>query len=309
MIKKLIEAAVLLILAVGLVYLFNDLGPIGADTKTAFKYLWLGFLGIAALVIVALTVISLTAIILALRIPFIRSLSGAEGGSWAGRNRERGPEGFIKETVGGALKDAFGSLGGSADLSSRLVTISTDKYPSGSFAIKTAGGDITLCGHELGGAKAELEILEQEEGDTEAFFEDGEIKLRTRSGKKSRMGDVKIYLPRSLSRLNAESVSGDIAVSDFTTESDTAFKGVNGDISLSRVKNSGELLVKTVSGDVKINESQFNSLLTQSISGDITVKETAAETAALKTVSGDIDYAGSDIKNPTVKTVSGSIKK
>lgn len=312
MIKKLIEIAVLSILVVGLVYLLNQFGPVGADARTALKYLWLGLLGIMALGIVSVTILGLAAIMLG--IPFVKSMAGANGGFWSRKNRERGSEGFVKETVSGALKGAFESVGDLKELSpkgmsSTHLEIAVDKYPCDSFRIKTMSGDISVSGHDLPGAKAEIEIMEKEEGDTEAFFEDGEIKLKSKSGKKSLIGDAKIYLPSKLSSLNIESLNGDLTISDFATEAATAFKGVNGDISVSRVKNSGEISVKTVSGDVEISESQFNSLLTQSISGDVLIRETAAETAVIKTVSGDIDYADSDIKNPTVKTVSGDITK
>lgn len=312
MIKKLIELTVFSILVVGLVYLLNQFGPLGADAKTALKYLWLGLLGITALGIAAVTIISLTALIVG--IPFVKSMAGANGGFWSRRNKERGSEGFVKEAVGGALKGAFGSGGELKDLptkgmASTHLAIAVENYPYDSFRIKTMSGDVSVSGHDLPGAKAEIEIMEKEEGDTEAFFEDGEIKLKSKSGRKSLIGAAKIYLPRKLPSLNVESLNGDIIISDFDTEAATAFKGVNGDISVARVKNSGEISVKTVSGDVEISESQFNSLLTQSISGDVLIKETAAETAVIKTVSGDIDYAGSDIKNPTVKTVSGDITK
>ena len=307
MIKKLIELVLLSILVVGLVYMLNHVGPVGGDAKTALKYLWMGLLGMFALGTVCVTLIALVAIMFG--IPLIKSLAGAKGSFWSKGDREHGSGAFVHETVGGAIKGAFGAMGDFKDLTQRKVEISIDKYAYDSFKIKTLNGDITVAGNDLPGAKAEIEIMEKTEGDTEAFFEDGEIKLKTKSGKKSLIGDAKIWLPGKLSRLDVESVSGDIAVSDFATEGSTLFKGVNGDISVSRVKNSSEISIKTVSGDVEIKESQFNSLLTQSISGDVRIKESAAETAVIKTVSGDIDYTGSDIKNPSVKTVNGSVKK
>lgn len=314
MIKKLIELAVLSILVLGIVYLFNQLGPLSGDTKTALryggvglKYFGMGVLGIAALAIVAGTIISLAAIILG--IPFIKSMTGSDGGFWSRRHKGTGIGAGVSETVNSALKNAFDSAKDWKSGSSRQVEISVEKYPYDSFGIKTTAGDISVSGHELPGARAVIEVLENSDGDTEAFFEDGGITLKTKSGKKSFIGNAKIYLPRKLASLNVESVNGDIKISDFATEAAAAFKGVNGDISVSRVTNGGETSVKTVSGDVEISESQFKSLLTQSISGDVLIKETAAETAVIKTVSGDIDYTGTDIKNPTVKTVSGSINK
>ncbi|PIU20261.1 MAG: hypothetical protein COT18_03195 [Elusimicrobia bacterium CG08_land_8_20_14_0_20_59_10] len=305
--REAFKLVVLVILVTGLVYLLNQFGPLGADTKTALKYLWLGLLGIAALGLISVTLLGLAAIMFG--IPFIKSMAGANGGFWSRKRHEKGSEGFLHETVGGALKGAFGAMGDLKKLTPRTLEVSIDTYPYDHFRIKTLRGDIEVSGHDLPGAKAELEIMEKEEGDTEAFFEDGEIKLKTKTGAKSVIGDAEIFLPGKLARLDVESLNGDIEISGFATAGPSAFKGVNGDISVSKFSNGSEVSVKTVSGDVEINESQLTSLLAQSISGDIQLKDTAADTAALKTVSGDIDYAGCDIKDPTVTTVNGSITK
>lgn len=300
MLKKLIEFVMLAILVVGLAWLLQQVGPLGADTKTILKYLGLGFLGLAALGIVSVTLLGLTAIIM--------GISFAKGaGFWGGR-RER-HAGVVGETVGAALKGALGGLSEAGTSASRKAEISVDKYDWAAFRIKTMSGDLTVAGHEGPGARATVELLEKEEGDAEAYFEDGEIKVKTKSGKKALIGDATVFLPAALGALSVESVNGDIVVSGFCTEGPSALKGVNGDISVANLKNASEVSVKTVSGDVEIKESQFRSLLAQSISGDVVLEDSAADTAVIKTVSGDIDYAGSDIKNPTVKTVSGSVTK
>lgn len=300
MIKRLIELVLLALLVVGLAWLLQQVGPLGADTKTILKYLGFGFLGLAALGIVSVTLLGLTAIIM--------GISFAKGaGFWNGRRERTG--GLVGETVGAALKGALGGLSEAGASSSRKVEVAVDKYDWASFKIKTMSGDLTVAGHAEPGAKATVELLEKEEGDAEAYFEDGEIKVKTKSGKKALIGDATVLLPASLAALFVESVNGDIVVSGFVTEGPSAFKGVNGDISLSSLKNASEVSVKTVSGDVEIKESQFSSLLAQSISGDVEIADSAAESAVIKTVSGDIDYAGSDIKNPAVKTVSGTVKK
>jgi len=301
MIKRLIELTGLAILVIGLVYLLNQVGPLGADTRTMLKYLGLGVLGVVALGIVSVTILGLTAIIM--------GISFAKGGGfWSRKHREQ-ESGCAAETAGSALKGALGSISGAGSKSSRKVEIAVENYGCGSFSIKTMSGDLTIAGHDQPGARASVEILEKEEGDAEACFEDGEIKIKTKSGAKAVIGDATVFLPAKLSSLAVESVNGDIAVSGFITDAGSFFKGVNGDISVSSLKNAAEVTVKTVSGDLEIKESQFKSLLAQSISGDVTIADSVAESAVIKTVSGDIDYAGSDIKNPSVKTVSGSINK
>ncbi|MBI4801670.1 MAG: DUF4097 family beta strand repeat protein [Elusimicrobia bacterium] len=300
MLKGLIKLSLLTALIIGIVLMMQHIGPLSPDTRVMLKYLGFGFLGLAALGIVSVTVLGLTAIIM--------GLSFAKGpGFWSGRRERAG--GFVAETVGGALKGAFSGLSEAGSSSSRKVELSVDKYGWASFKIKTLSGDLTVAGHDQPGAKASVELLEKEEGDAEAYFEDGEIKVKSKSGKRILIGDATVFLPSSLAALFVESVNGDIVVSGFVTEGASALKGVNGDISVSSLKNDSEVSVKTVSGNVEIKESQFNSLLTQSISGDVVITDSAAESAVIKTVSGDIDYAGSDIKNPSVKTVSGSIKK
>lgn len=300
MLKFLIKISFLTVLVVGIILMLQRVGQLTPQTVTMLKYIGLGALGLMALGIVSVTILGLTAIIMGLS--FAKSAAG-----FGGKGRSAG--GFIGETVGGAIRGALSGLGELKSLSSRQVEISIADYPADAFTIKTLSGDLEVIGQEGRSARAELEIFEKTAGDTEAVFEDGGIKLTTRSGKKSVIGSAKVWLPSRLGRLTAESVNGDVTISDFATEGASSVKGVNGDISIERLKNSAEVTVKTVSGDVEIKESQFNTLNTQSVSGDLRIKDSAADSAVMKTVSGDIDYSGSDIKSPTVKTVSGEVTR
>jgi len=301
MLKFLIKISFLTALVVGIVLMLQHVGQLTPQTVTMLKYIGLGALGLMALGIVSVTILGLTAIIM--------GLSFAKSAAGFGSGKARGAGGFIGETVGGAIRGALSGLGELKSLSSRQVELNIADYNSDSFTIKTLSGDLEVTGQEGRSAKAELEIFEKVAGDTEAVFEDGGIKLTTKSGKKSVIGSAKVWLPAKLARLSAESVNGDVTISDFATEGASFVKGVNGDISIERLKNSAEVTVKTVSGDVEIKESQFNSLNTQSVSGDVRIKDSAADIAVMKTVSGDIDYSGSDIKTINVKTVSGEVTK
>lgn len=300
MLKGLIKLCLLVALVIGVVLMMQHVGPLNPDTRVMLKYVGLGALGLAALGIISVTILGLTAIIM--------GISFAKGaGFWAGR-RERGA-GVVGETVGAALKGALGGLSEAGTSSSRKVEISIDKYDWAAFKIKTLSGDLTLAGHEGPGAKATVELLEKEEGDAEAYFEDGEIKVKTKSGKKALIGDATVFLPAKLSSISAESVNGDIVISDFVTDGSAHFKGVNGDISVSSLENSGEAMVKTVSGGALIKDSQFNVLVVQSISGDVDLQELTAESVRVKTVSGDISHAGSSFKHEVYVSVSGTVKK
>lgn len=301
MLKGLIKLSLLVALVVGIVLMVQQVGPLNPDTRVMLKYIGLGALGLAALGIVSVTILGLTAIIM--------GISFAKGaGFWAGR-RERHGAGVVGETVGAALKGALGGLSEAGTSSSRKAEISVDKYDWAAFKIKTLSGDLTLAGHDQPGAKATVELLEKTEGDAEAYFEDGEIKVRTRSGAKALIGDATVFLPAKLSSISAESVNGDIVISDFVTDGSAHFKGVNGDISVSSLENSGEAMVKTVSGDALIKDSQFNVLVVQSISGDVDLQELTAESVRVKTVSGDISHAGNSFKSEVYVSVSGTVKK
>lgn len=300
MLKFLLKLSLLTAMVVGVILLMQHVGPLSPDTKVMLKYIGLGALGLAALSIVAITVLGLAGIAVAI-FAIKRSTGVAEKVSVG-----------LRGLKGLSALSALGGLSGLGELSkmkSREVRISAEKFDAGSFRIKTLSGDLSLTGREGEGAEAVVELLERSEGDAEAYFEGGEIKVRTKSGAKAVIGDAEIFLPAKLSSLVAESVNGDVEIKGFSTDGQASFKGVNGDISVSDIKSSGEALVKTVSGDVTISGSQFNSLSAQSISGDVEIKESSAESAVLKTVSGDIDYSGSDIRNPSVKTVSGEVTK
>ncbi|MHB0995303.1 MAG: DUF4097 family beta strand repeat-containing protein [Elusimicrobiales bacterium] len=304
MLKFLLKLSLLTAMVVGVILLMQHVGPLGPDTKVMLKYLGLGALGLAALSIVAITVLGLAGIAVAI-FAIKRGTGAAES---IGGGLKSGLSGLRGLSALSALEGLSG-LGKMGKMHSRTVEISIPKFEGTSFKIKTLTGDLKLAGHSGEGARATVEIMERSEGDAEACFEGGEIKIKTASGGKAAIGDAQIFLPAKLASLVAESVNGDVSISGFVTDGQAAFKGVNGDISVSDLKNSGEALVKTVSGDVTITGSQFNSLSAQSISGDVEVSDSSAESAVFKTVSGDIDYSGSDIKNPSVKTVSGEVTK
>ena len=295
MLKFLLKLSILTALVVGVILLMQHLGPLGPDTKVMLKWIGFGALGLAALCIVSITLLGLAGI--AVAIFAISRGSGAAEGVAGGL---RGLSGL----------SALGSLKGLGDVSkyaSRTVEISVPKFEAGSFKIKTLAGDLLLAGHSEEGARATVEILEKEENDAEVCFEGGEIKVKSKSGRKAQLGDVKVFLPARLGSLEAESVNGDIIISGFVTDSQAAFKGVNGDISVTGLKSGGEALVKTVSGDVRIKDSQFDSLSAQSISGDVDLKDLSAESVTVKTVSGDIRHAGTSFKKEVYVSVSGRI--
>lgn len=303
MLKFLLKLSLLTAMVIGIVLLMQHVGPLGPDTKVMLKWIGLGALGLAALCIVSITLLGLAGILVA--IFAIKRSTGAAEGLAGGLRGLSGLKGLSALSALGSLK----GLGDVSKFASRTVEISVPKFDAGSFKIKTLTGDLTLTGHSEEGARATVELLEKEEGDVEVCFEGGEIKVKSKSGRKAQIGDAKVFLPARLASLEAESVNGDIAISGFVTDSQAAFKGVNGDISVSGLKSGGEALVKTVSGDVQIRDSQFDSLTAQSISGDVDLKELTAESVTVKTVSGDIRHAGNSFKTEVYVSVSGRVSK
>lgn len=312
MLKRLIELAVLSVLVAGLVYLLNQMGPMGADAKAALKYLWLGLLGISAIAIASFTLIAVVAIVFG--IGWLKGLtsSSGSGGFWNG-NYFKGKLGgdrigdFIRRNVENSVRDAFES--DSADMSSRNISREYDFSGFDNFRVKTAKGGIKISASKDTRLRISAQIYEKSENDAEIYIDTGEIKLKTASGKKAFLGDICVELPAQISAISAESVNGDIKLSELSFSGDGVFKNINGDISLSGVKNSAEITAKTVSGDVLILKSSISTIVAQSVSGGISVRESSGNEAVFKTVSGNIDYAGSSFKDVLTKTVSGEIIK
>ncbi len=304
MLKFLLKLSLLTAMVIGVILLVQHVGPLGPDTKIMLKYIGLGALALAALCVVSITVIALAGIALAV-FAIKRGAASAEkmaGGIRGGLDGLKGLSGL----AGLAGLQGLGDIG---KMSGRTVEISVPKYDAASFKVKTMTGDLDVTGQDGEGARATVELLERSEGDAEACFENGELKVKSRSGAKVMLGDAKVFLPARLSSLSVESVNGDITVSGFQTDGPAFFKGVNGDIGVSGLKNTAEVAVKTISGDVEIKDSQLASLTAQTISGDVEIKDSSADRAVMKTVSGDIDYTGSAIKEPVVKTTSGCVRR
>jgi hypothetical protein len=311
MVKRIIEMIILIVL-IGVivlsgVYFLNYLYQgvtLNPQISSFLKYMFIGSVGLVALIIVCGTVIVVTLGFLA-----IRWLSRITSGSYEGKKRGMaGISEFIGDIIETSVGSAISSVKDLKHLSSRVVDISIE-FPYDTLKIKTANGDIKINGHNSNTISGRVEIYEVKEGDAEIFIEDGEIKLKTKSGKEAKLGDIELMIPSSLKNMDIESVNGDIFVKEIISSNNSVFKGVNGDISIDNFSNLKEVTVKTLNGDVDINNSKFFSIKIQSVSGNIKLRESSIENAFIKTVSGDIDYRNTEIKNPDVKTVSGDIIK
>ncbi|MBP7795538.1 MAG: DUF4097 family beta strand repeat protein [Elusimicrobiales bacterium] len=298
MIKKLIEIVVLLILIIGLMFLVSNIGPVSPDARVVIKYIWFGLIGILGLAIVAITVISVVTIVFG--ISWLKNVVSFGG-------YKSGIGGFVKDAVNGSFDSGSSSFKDVKNFLQRDVKIEMDKYPYKSLTIKTNIGDIKVYGWDKEGISADVEVYEKEELDGKLCFENGELIVKSKGNNKAFIGEVTIYVPKSLSSINLSTVSGDVILSDIVTDENSFINTVNGDVRISNFKNSSEFSVKTVNGDLKIDSSEFNSILFNAVSGDVNFNSSKAENGSFKTVSGDMDLSNSDIKKSSVKTLNGKI--
>ncbi len=308
MIKKLIEITALSVLVVGLIYLLNNMGPVGADAKTALKYLWFGLLGIMAVSIISVTIIALAAIIFG--IGWLKGLTAGGGRPFPGGGRRDWGNmfkvgDFVRQKVEDSVREAFDSDSG--NMLSREISQEYDFYGFDNFKVKTANGDIKISGYEGTKIKISAEIFEKSEKDASPYIENGELKLKTLSGKKAFFGDISVQLPSQIAEIYLETVNGDMQISELSFSKNGVFKGINGDIIFEKVKNSAQISIKTVAGDISFKTSVLDCVSAQTVSGDIKAQESVAQKASFKTVSGDIDCKGSEIKELLTETVSGEV--
>ena len=106
-------------------------------------------------------------------------------------------------------------------------------------------------------------------------------------------GNVRVTNVRG--ELRAESVSGNVVTSAATRPS--LVKSVSGDVHVSDASTEGEVTVNTVSGRLSAHSLKARSLDLGSVSGDVSLIDVVCERADVKSVSGNIEYSGSLARN------------
>lgn len=106
-------------------------------------------------------------------------------------------------------------------------------------------------------------------------------------------GDVRVTNVRG--ELRAESVSGNVVASAATRLS--LVKSVSGDVRVSDASTEGEATVNTVSGNLTARSLKARSLDLGSVSGDVSLTDVECERADVKSVSGNIEYSGPLARN------------
>ena len=106
-------------------------------------------------------------------------------------------------------------------------------------------------------------------------------------------GNIRVTNVRG--ELRAESVSGNVVTSAATRPS--LVKSVSGDVHVSDASTEGEVTVNTVSGRLSAHSLKARSLDLGSVSGDVSLTDVECERADVKSVSGNIEYSGSLARN------------
>ncbi|MFI5178900.1 MAG: DUF4097 family beta strand repeat-containing protein, partial [Vicinamibacterales bacterium] len=104
---------------------------------------------------------------------------------------------------------------------------------------------------------------------------------------KSISGDVSVKGIKSDASIDV--VSGGVKIVDGGVSSATT---ISGDVTLTNVTTDGTLNVSSVSGDVRLDQIKCRRLSANIISGTVTAHEVACSSAELKSMSGDVDYSG-----------------
>ena len=125
----------------------------------------------------------------------------------------------------------------------------------------------------------------------------------------SNVVNLDIQVPaKLLESLDIESTSGDVMLSDISTDN-TRLKTTSGDVGVSGLNLKSSLSIDVVSGDLRLSNISTNNTKLKTISGDVNGMSIHNEGASfMRTVSGDIDVA---FKDPGLKitgrTTSGNI--
>jgi hypothetical protein len=106
-------------------------------------------------------------------------------------------------------------------------------------------------------------------------------------------GDVRVTNIRG--EVRAESVSGNMVANGATRLS--LVKTVSGDIDVTNGSSEGEVTVSTVSGDLTARSLKARALDLSSVSGDVILTDVVTDRAMVKTVSGGIEYFGPLLRN------------
>lgn len=143
--------------------------------------------------------------------------------------------------------------------------------------VKTTSGDIEMSsikGNEVNLKSTSGDLKLGEVNTADLYSTSGEIILEKGNTIQVKTTSGDISLNRIETKLNAESVSGDIKINSLEIENDSKIKTTSGDVLINEINNA-YIETNTVSGDIAIennNRYATNTLTIKTTSGDIRVK-------------------------------------
>ncbi len=150
----------------------------------------------------------------------------------------------------------------------------------------------------------------------------GTLTIRTSSG------DITADIDLKLLKFEAEASSGDVLLSNFSSEESAIIKTTSGDIvveglatgdsvdfsassgslKLSDIVAAKGILAKTTSGSIYLEDSSFDKIDFEASSGSITLVSDSASSVKVKTTSGTISLDKLEADSISLEASSGSIK-
>ncbi|MGN0905932.1 MAG: DUF4097 family beta strand repeat-containing protein [Bullifex sp.] len=197
-------------------------------------------------------------------------------------------------------------------------------YTGSTFTMKAVAADVRIIEADTDRVKLEID------GRTEYLSNGGKAEAR-------KSEQVTVTIPRNLSIVKAETVSGTIEAYNLSAD-DIGLSSVSGSVRGSDTGRAGNVLLETVSGSISFDSKTENTVKAESVSGSISLSADAKNISThsvrggidinanghdyaliFSSVSGSWSYEGTygggkgTVKNGTygtiyAKTVSGSIK-
>jgi len=177
------------------------------------------------------------------------------------------------------------------------------------FTVDLVSSDVKIIASKDKNYSILIDYYEYTKGDANFGVVNSKFNYSSKSKKGVAIQTVIAYVPENC-QITAETVSGDILVSDINKTSSLLINTTSGDVALSHITNIASVSIQTVSGDASVNNcSNIPSLKTDTVSGDITISDLKSVNDLIhNSSSGSLTIGNAFIKNISSDLVSGDIK-
>jgi len=192
-------------------------------------------------------------------------------------------------------------------------------------AVRTGSGSV-LAEPAGGNPRIVATIREEEPDDGYLVFEEGELRVRSRSGRDVALGKVEVYLDGTTGELDLSTGSGRIRLRDVPVREQVTLSTGSGDIDarglgsprlVSMGTGSGEIDVAGVdcqqlhlgtgSGDITVTDVRSEHGDFDTGSGDVRARRSSFQRLRADSGSGDLDLRGSEVRSTSFRTGSGRV--